>query len=363
MAAELQTPTLRIEEAEFDYAKLVMEPLEAGFGTTIGNALRRVLLSSLPGAAITSVRIDGVEHEFSTVPHMQEDVTELLLNLKDVRLRAFADRPARLFLDVGGEIEVKAGDIRATADYEIANPDLHLATLGDAEGSLVIDLNVETGRGYVPATVSEGLPIGVIPVDALFTPVKRVNYQVSNTRVGQDTNFDRLELDVWTDGTVDGQTAIAMAAGIIRDQLLQLQQLGRVEAAAERSGEAAQPIDGHETPIETLELSVRAYNCLKRSGLITIGSILERSEEELLALRNFGEKSYEELRDKLVAHGFPAPRGDAPRSRQAVAVAPGAEGAPAAPADDDGDEVGSLGAALIQALREAGEDTPGLGER
>ena len=353
-----------------DYAKLVMEPLEAGFGTTIGNSLRRVLLSSLPGAAITSVRIDGVEHEFSTVPHMQEDVTELLLNLKDVRLRAFADRPARLFLDVGGEVEVKAGDIRATADYEIANPDLHLATLGHAEGSLVIDLNVETGRGYMPATVSEGLPIGVIPVDALFTPVKRVNYQVSNTRVGQDTNFDRLELEVWTDGTVDGQTAIAMAAGIIRDQLLQLQQLGRVEAAAERSGDTAQPIDGHDTPIETLELSVRAYNCLKRSGLITIGSILERSEEELLALRNFGEKSYEELRDKLVANGFPAPRGDAPRSRQPVAVAePAAEAAPAAAdaapaaaAEDDGDEVGSLGAALIQALREAGEDTPGLGD-
>ena len=353
-----------------DYAKLVMEPLEAGFGTTIGNSLRRVLLSSLPGAAITSVRIDGVEHEFSTVPHMQEDVTELLLNLKDVRLRAFADRPARLFLDVGGEVEVKAGDIRATADYEIANADLHLATLGHAEGSLVIDLNVETGRGYMPATVSEGLPIGVIPVDALFTPVKRVNYQVSNTRVGQDTNFDRLELEVWTDGTVDGQTAIAMAAGIIRDQLLQLQQLGRVEAAAERSGDTAQPIDGHDTPIETLELSVRAYNCLKRSGLITIGSILERSEEELLALRNFGEKSYEELRDKLVANGFPAPRGDAPRSRQPVAVAESAadaapaaaEAAPAAAAEDDGDEVGSLGAALIQALREAGEDTPGLGD-
>ena len=354
-----------------DYAKLVMEPLEAGFGTTIGNSLRRVLLSSLPGAAITSVRIDGVEHEFSTVPHMQEDVTELLLNLKDVRLRAFADRPARLFLDVGGEVEVKASDIRATADYEIANPELHLATLGHAEGSLVIDLNVETGRGYMPATVSEGLPIGVIPVDALFTPVRRVNYQVSNTRVGQDTNFDRLEMEVWTDGTVDGQNAISMAAGIIRDQFLQLQQLGRVETADVRSREAAQTIDGHDTPIETLELSVRAYNCLKRSGLVTIGAILERSEEELLALRNFGEKSYEELRDKLVASGFPAPRGDAPRSRQPVAAgaavaeaAPAAgEAAPAAAADDAGDEVGSLGAALIQALREAGEDTPGLGER
>lgn len=373
MAAELQTPTLRIDESELEYAKLVMEPLEAGFGTTIGNALRRVLLSSLPGAAITSVRIDGVEHEFSTVPHMQEDVTELLLNLKDVRLRAFADRPARLSLDIAGETAITAGDIRATADYEVANPDHHLATLGHPEASLVIDLNVETGRGYVPATVSEGLPIGVIPVDALFTPVKRVNYNVSHTRVGQDTNFDRLELEVWTDATIDGQTAISMAAGILRDQLLQLQQLGRGEVVAERASEAA-PADGHDTPIETLELSVRAYNCLKRSGLVTIGAILERSEEELLALRNFGEKSYEELRDKLVANGFPAPRGEAPRSRQPVAVAEPAAAAaseaaepepePAAPAeDDDGEEVGSLGAALIQALREAGEDAPDLSER
>ncbi len=372
MAAELQTPTLRIDESELEYAKLVMEPLEAGFGTTIGNALRRVLLSSLPGAAITSVRIDGVEHEFSTVPHMQEDVTELLLNLKDVRLRAFADRPARLSLDIAGETAITAGDIRATADYEVANPDHHLATLGHPEASLVIDLNVETGRGYVPATVSEGLPIGVIPVDALFTPVKRVNYNVSHTRVGQDTNFDRLELEVWTDATIDGQTAISMAAGILRDQLLQLQQLGRGEIVAERASEAA-PADGHDTPIETLELSVRAYNCLKRSGLVTIGAILERSEEELLALRNFGEKSYEELRDKLVANGFPAPRGEAPRSRQPVAVAEPAAAAgdaaapepeAAAPAeDDDGEEVGSLGAALIQALREAGEDAPDLSER
>ncbi len=370
MAAELQTPTLRIEAAEPDYAKLVMEPLEAGFGTTIGNALRRVLLSSLPGAAITSVRIEGVEHEFSTLDHVQEDVTELLLNLKDVRLRAFADRPARLVLDVGGETQVTAGDIRATADYEVANPDLHIATLSDPEASLLIDLNVETGRGYMPATVSEGLPIGVVPVDALFTPVKRVNYRVSHTRVGQDTNFDRLELEVWTDGTIDGQSAISTAAGILRDQLLQLQQLGRGEVVVERSSEAPQPFDGHDTPIERLELSVRAYNCLKRSGLVTIGAILERSEEELLALRNFGEKSYEELRDKLVANGFPSPRGDAQRARQPVAVAePAAAASAAEPADaaaaeeGDDEEVGSLGAALIQALREAGEEAPELGGR
>ena len=372
MAAELQIPELRTEQTDSDYTKIVMEPLEAGFGTTLGNSLRRVLLSSLPGAAITSVRIEGIEHEFSTVDHMEEDVTELLLNLKEVRLRSYADRPARLFLEAAGETEVKAGDIQSTADYEVANPELHLATLDHPDSSLVVDLNVDSGRGYLPATVSEGLPIGVIPVDALFTPVKRVNFQVSNTRVGQDTNFDSLEIEVWTDGTVDGEMATSMAAEILREQLLHLQQLGRPEPVEEREVvETTRPFDGYDTPIEELELSVRAYNCLKRSGLTTVGAILERSEEELLALRNFGEKSYEELRDKLVEHGFPAPRGDARRVREPVAVGEPAVAAGggvvvggepvAAPADEDS-EVGSLGAALIQALREAGEDPSELAE-
>jgi DNA-directed RNA polymerase subunit alpha len=367
LAADLQTPELRVEENESDYVKLVMEPLEAGFGTTVGNTLRRVLLSSLPGAAITSVRIEGVDHEFSTVEHMQEDVTELLLNLKEVRLRSYADRPARLFLEASGETEVTAGDVQSTADYEVANPRLHIATLDNPDASLVVDLNVETGRGYLPATVSEGLPIGVIPVDALFTPVRRVNFHVSNTRVGQDTNFDSLELEVWTDGTVDGEQAISMAAEIMREQLKPLQELGRPEPAPEQDLiDTPRQFDQYDTPIEELDLSVRAYNCLKRSGLTTVGTILERSEEELLALRNFGEKSYEELRDKLVEHGFPAPRGDARRVREPVAVGEpvtaGAAPATEAPPADEGGDVGSLGAALIQALREAGEDPSDLVE-
>lgn len=368
MAAELQNPELRVEDQSPDHVKLVMEPLESGFGTTVGNALRRILLSSLPGAAITSVRIEGVDHEFSTIEHMQEDVTELLLNLKEVRLRSYADRPARLFLEASGETEVRAGDVRATADYEVVNPDLHIATLDNPEASLVLDLNVETGRGYTPATMAEGLPIGVIPIDALFTPVQRVNYHVSHTRVGQDTNYDRLELEVWTDGTLSGQQAISMAADILREQLEPLQVLGHAQPETERVlAEAASVFDGHDTPIEALELSMRAYNCLKRSGLTTVGAILERSEEELLALRNFGEKSYEELRDKLVEHGFPSPRSDARRGGVAVAEpapAPAATAtAEAPPGDDDADEgVGSLGAALIQALREAGEDPADLVE-
>ena len=367
MVADLHIPELQVEVDEPDYARLVAEPIEIGFGTTIGNALRRVLLSSLPGAAITSVRVEGVDHEFSTLAHMHEDVTELLLNLKEVRLRSFADRPARLFLEVSGEREVTAGDIQSTADYEVANPELHIATLSDAQASLVMDLNVETGRGYLPATVSEGLPIGVIPVDALFTPVRRVNYRVSHTRVGQETNYDRLELEVWTDGTVDGKSAVLMAAEIVRGQLRAFQSLARPDAA-EPVGrvEPTPQAEGYGTPIEELDLSVRAYNCLKRSGLTTVGVILERTEDELLALRNFGEKSYEELRDRLVERGFPAPRRDSRRAPVGAGVTVGAGDSPGDSAegraleDGDGEDVGSLGAALIQALREQGQDPGGL---
>ncbi|MGE3962100.1 MAG: DNA-directed RNA polymerase subunit alpha [Dehalococcoidia bacterium] len=352
--ADLLQPSIQIEVEEEDYIHLVAEPLERGYGTTLGNALRRVLLSSLPGAAITSVRIEGVEHEFSTVPGMKEDVTEFLLNLKEVRLRAYADRPARLFLEVSGEGEVTAGQIQATADYEIVNPDQHLATLDTKDAALVVDLNVETGRGYLPATHAEGLPIGVIPVDALFSPVRRVNAKISNTRVGQDTNFDRLDLEVWTDGTLDGQAAVALAAEVLREQFAPFQLLGRSAQTLEPviTREETVPFEGYDMPIEQLDLSVRAYNCLKRSGLMTVGAVLEKSEDELLALRNFGEKSYLELRDKLEQHGFPAPRSDGRREFSATAVADDDE-----PAEDAGDdaEVGALGAALMEALKASGE--------
>lgn len=356
--ADLLKPEIRIETEEADYARLVAEPMEPGFATTVGNALRRVLLSSLSGAAITSVRIEGVEHEFSTLEGMKEDITEFLLNLKEVRLRAFSDRPARLFLEASGDGEVTAGQIQTTADYEIVNPELHLAWLNGKDSSLVVDINVETGRGYLPATMSEGMPIGVIPVDALFTPVRRVNYKVSNTRVGQDTNYDRLELEVWTDGTIGGGQGVAMAAELVRDQMLGFQLLGRPEAAEEPAAtREAAPFEGYDTPIEQLDLSVRAYNCLKRSGLMTVGAVLEKSEEELLALRNFGEKSYLELRDKLIEHSFPAPRVDTRRGTSIAATVSEVEAedeeAPAEPAED-GDEVGALGAALMEALKEAG---------
>ena len=355
--ADLLQPSIQIEVEEEDYIHLVAEPLERGYGTTLGNALRRALLSSLPGAAITSVRIEGVEHEFSTVSGMKEDVTEFLLNLKEVRLRAYADRPARLFLEVSGEGEVTAGQIQATADYEIVNPDQHLATLDTKDAALVVDLNVETGRGYLPATHAEGLPIGVIPVDALFSPVRRVNAKISNTRVGQDTNFDRLDLEVWTDGTVDGQAAVALAAELLREQFAPFQLLGRSTQTLEpvQTHEESVPFEGYDMPIEQLDLSVRAYNCLKRSGLMTVGAVLEKSEDELLALRNFGEKSYLELRDKLEQHGFPAPRSDGRREfgtgDDTVDDVPDAVDEP----EGDDAEVGALGAALMEALKASGE--------
>ena len=210
-----ERPELTLEEEESDetFGRVVAEPLEAGFGITIGNALRRSLLSALPGTAITAVRIDGVEHEFTTVPNMKEDIVEFLLNVKDIRIRSLTDRPGKMYLEASGEGEVTASQIQQTADYEIVNPELHLATLESSEARLSVEFTVEPGRGYVPAGTSEGLAIGVIPVDAIFSPVRRVNYRVEHTRVGQVTNFDRLVLEVWTDGTMNPTDAVSIGCG------------------------------------------------------------------------------------------------------------------------------------------------------
>jgi DNA-directed RNA polymerase subunit alpha len=345
-----------------------------------------VLLSSLPGAAVTSVRIEEVQHEFSTIPHMKEDTTEFLLNVKEIRLRALSDRPAKLYLEGRGEGRILAGDIQVTADYEIVNPELHLATLDSADAHLTVEFNVERGRGWVPAgRQTDGTPIGVIPVDAIFTPVRRVNFAVERTRLGQVTNYDRLVLQVWTDGTVTGVEAVSQAADILLGQFALFGQLGKPQAAVVArglgTGAALEP-DRYNTPIEELNLSVRAYNCLKRSGLMTVGQVLEKSEDELLALRNFGRKSYEELKDKLIEMGFlseaameeievefevpeedieeapeetvmPArPKREAkPKARAGAAVDSTAE----APTGEVEEELGSLGAKLAQALRKAGQ--------
>lgn len=349
-STELATPHIELEEGTDTYARLVAEPLESGFGTTIGNALRRVLLSSLPGATVTAVRIEEVEHEFSTIPHMKEDTVEFLLNVKDIRLRALSDRPGKLYLEASGEGKITAGDIQAGADYEIVNRDLHLATLDSDDAHLTVELTVEQGHGYLPINDREPMPIGVIPVDAIFTPVRRVNYRVTRTRVGQVTDYDSLALEVWTDGSINGTEAISRSAAILVEQLSLFAQLGKpLPAIVERGlgvGAALSP-DRYNTPIEQLSLSVRAYNCLKRSGLMTVGQVLEKSEDDLLALRNFGRKSYDELRAKLVQLGFLQP--EPPEDEMTATFEEEEEGS---------ESLGALGTALLQALRKAGDDLP-----
>ncbi len=296
-------PQIEVEESSEDFARVIAAPLLSGFGITLGNALRRVLLSSLPGAAVTSVRIDGVQHEFSTIPNVKEDVIEFLLNVKELRLRAASDRPGTLVLDVSGrDGEITAADLQVPEHYEVVNPDLHLATMDSPKGQLHVELNVEPGRGYVPAGQADGLALGVIPMDAMFSPVRKVNYKVGRTRVGRDANYDRLEMEIWTDGTISAVDAVSNSAEIIMEQFKLFAHMGQPPLPVVERGLGAGVVltpEKFNMPIEDLNLSMRAYNCLRRSGLMTVGQVLENSEEELLSLRNFGRKSYDELKDKL----------------------------------------------------------------
>jgi len=305
---------IEVEESTDDYARIVATPLLPGFGITLGNALRRVLLSSLPGAAVTSVRIEGIQHEFSTIPNIKEDSIEFLLNVKEIRLRALSDRAGMLVLDhTGRGGPVTAGDIQLPEHFEIANPDLHLATIDSKSGKLYVEFNVEQGRGYVPAGHVDGTQLGVIPVDAIFSPVRKVNYRVEHTRVGQATNYDKLTLELWTDGTITASEAVSRSADILIEQFKLFSHMGRPAMPVVERGLGAgiqlSP-ERYNMAIEDLNLSMRAYNCLRRSGLMTIGQVLEKSEEELLALRNFGRKSYDELRERLDELGL-LPAGDA----------------------------------------------------
>jgi len=303
-------PEIRVEILTDTYGRFVMEPLEAGFGITVGNALRRVLLSSLPGAAVTWVRIDEAQHEFSTIPHMREDTIEFLLNVKELRLRPVTDRPGKLYLEIRGEGEVTAADIQPGADFEIINPELHLASLDSPDAALTVEMNVERGQGFVAAGLASGLPIGVIPVDAVFTPIRRVNYVVENTRVEQVTNYDRLVLEVWTDGAIAPLDAVSQSAQLLLDHFTVFRNLGQT-----RPADTAKPIKTHTTappeiydlPIEELQLSVRAYNALKRNNITKVGQILDKNEDELLHIRNFGEKSLSELKERLTVMGIAMP--------------------------------------------------------
>ncbi|MEO6196557.1 MAG: DNA-directed RNA polymerase subunit alpha [Dehalococcoidia bacterium] len=310
-------PQIEVEDASEGYARMVATPLPPGFGITLGNALRRVLLSSLTGAAVNSVRVDGVQHEFSTIPHVKEDTIEFLLNVKEMRLRALSDRPGTLVLDISGRAgPVTAGDIQVPEHYEIVNPDLYLASLDSKDARLYVEFNVDLGRGYQPAGQVDGTTIGVIPVDAIYSPVRKVNYRIEHTRVGQATNYDKLTMEVWTDGTMSAVEAVSKSAEVLIDQFRLFSHMGRPTMPTVERGLGAgiqlSP-DKYNMAIEDLNLSMRAYNCLRRSGLMTVGQVLEKSEEELLALRNFGRKSYDELREKLDEMGLlsvDAGRGD-----------------------------------------------------
>jgi len=307
LLTDVMLPNVENVSSKSNYGRYHVEPLEPGFGVTVGNALRRVLLSSLPGAAITAIKIDNVYHEFSAIPGVKEDTTELVLNVKQVRLRSFADRPVQLRIEASGTGEVTAADIIAPPDVEIINPELHLALLDGEESRLVIEMTVERGKGYVPADQREGLSIGVIPVDAIYTPTKRVNYSVEPVRVGQVTDYERLVLEVWTDGTMSPDESVAQSAQVlIRHFELLTELVTKPAARFEKAQTSAVSIPAklYDVPIEDLDLTVRAYNCLKRAGITKVGQVLEMSEDHLLGVRNFGRKSLDELRDCLSERGF-----------------------------------------------------------
>lgn len=290
------------------YGKFIAEPFERGFGTTVGNSLRRVLLSSLTGAAVTSVRIEGVLHEFSTVPGVTEDVTGIILNIKSLGLKLHTDKPKTIHLRKKGPGEAKASDVIHDADVEILNPDLHIATL-DKEATLDIEMVIKPGRGYVPAerNKEEGLPIGVVPVDSIFSPIKRVNFQVDNARVGRVTDYDKLIMEIWTDRSISPQDALSTAAGILREHLtifMSPDQLVEPKPELAREEERKEINKNLFRSVNELELSVRAANCLKNANIKTIADLVQKTESEMLKTKNFGKKSLNEIKEVLAEMGL-----------------------------------------------------------
>jgi DNA-directed RNA polymerase subunit alpha len=305
------TPKIEREAEARNYGKFIISPLERGYGITLGNALRRALLSSLEGAAVTSIRIADVQHEFSDIPGVREDVIRVMLQIKQLRMKMYDVDTARLHLEVRGGGVVTAADIITPPEVEIVNPDLYLFTVDDSSAHLEIEMTVERGRGYSPADDRTGrLPIGELPVDAIFSPVRRVNWDVGYARVGQSTNFDRLVLEIWTDGTVAPETALSTSSKMLIDHLRHLagiseETLATMEEAMEEGSRLTSEMI--ETPIENLDLSVRVFNSLKRTGITTVGEVLElleKGDEAVMSIRNFGEKSLDELRQKMQEKGY-----------------------------------------------------------
>jgi len=306
---EIEKPRIQCVETPGDesYGKYVVEPLERGYGTTLGNSLRRILLSSLPGTAVTTVKINGIQHEFSTIPGVKEDVTEIILNIKGIIAKLHSQTTKTVYIDAHGEGEVKAGDIKCDSEVEILNPELHIATLGP-NASLSMELTVSHGRGYVSAERNK-LPqpiIGVIPVDSIYTPVLKVNYTVENTRVGNMTDFDKLTIEVWTDKTISARDAVSLGAKILCDHFTLFTDLSETAGSKSLVVEKSET-DGNkllDMTIEELDLSVRSFNCLKRENINTVGDLIYKTEEEMIKVRNLGHKSLEEVIHKLAMMGL-----------------------------------------------------------
>lgn len=305
---EIEKPNITLVEQNESktYGKIVLEPLERGFATTLGNSLRRILLSSLPGAAVTSINIQGILHEFSAIPGVREDVTEVILNIKNIAAVMHSNEPVQLLIDAKGPRELKAGDIITGGEVDIINEDLHIATLEDG-AELIVEMEMEKGRGYVRAenNKKESHAIGVIPIDSIYTPVKKVNFLVENTRVGNRTDFDKLTLEVWTDGTIEPEEAVSLGAKIYNEHLnlfISLtDHISDVEIMVEKEEDEKEKV--LEMTIEELDLSVRSYNCLKRAGINTVEELTMKSEEDMMKVRNLGKKSLEEVQKKIAELG------------------------------------------------------------
>lgn len=299
---ELSIPTVTCIESGVNYSRFLAEPVEPGFGVTLGNALRRVLLSSLPGAAVTWVKIEGIQHEFSPIPRVKEDVMEFLLNVKQLRLCPLSHQPGQLLLEVHGEGRVSAADIRPSADFRIANPELYLASLDSSKAKLNVELNVELGRGYMTARSADGLPVGALPVDAIFTPVRKVNFSVESVRPGQEGSPEKLILEIWTDSTIFPWEALTQSASILVNQFASFRDF---EAPVARELPVA--AEQYDTPLEELNLSTRSYNSLKRAGIFTLGQLMEKGKEGLPPLPGLGAKSRAEVEELMMRMGSSVP--------------------------------------------------------
>ena len=310
MLEKFEKPAIETVDLKSDgkYAKFVLSPLERGYGTTLGNALRRVLLSSLPGVAVNSVKIDGVHHELSTIPGVKEDVTEIILAIKGLTAKLHGESPKTVYIEAEGEGEVTAGDIKADSEVDILDPGMHIATLGK-DAKLYMEITIDKGRGYVSAERNKQLtqlPIDVIAVDSIYTPVLKVNFHVEDTRLGQITDYDKLTLEVWTDGTISAKEAVSQAANLLNEHLKLFVDLSEDQYEDTQFSVNEDKDKGKilEMTIEELDLSVRSFNCLKRAGINTVDDLINKSEEEMMKVRNLGRKSFEEVRDKLTSLGF-----------------------------------------------------------